>query len=178
MKTTLLFFSLIFANILFAQTTLIFEDFENNAVTFTAPIVGLFHDGSRDYFHIVPSSGPFIDGQGPINNIQGSNFFGANDLDGEGGPATQTIDWNGIDISTSTAITISAYFAEGNRLGGENWDADTSMRVEYRVDGGAYTSIFAIEAAQGANNVAPFVDLNFNGEGNDDGGPEITDVLT
>ena len=164
---------------------LVFEDFEDNTVTFTTPngvAMDLFHDGSGDYFHIVPLNGGIGSGSGTINNIQDSNFFGANDIDdGNSRPNTQMIMWNGLDISGMSSIQMSAFFAEGDRLGSEAWDADTSMRVEYRVDGGGYTSLFAIEASEPGGDMTnrpPYVDLNFNGTGNDDGGAEITATLT
>ena len=121
-----------------------------------------------------------IDDSIVYNNIQGNSFFAGMDLNGDGEAAEQTLTFSDINISGEVGLNFSAFFAEDQASNGaEDWDTTDFVKVEYRIDGGAWTNLFAIEndgVGTGSGfNSAPFVDTDFDGTGD---GAEITDTFT
>ena len=121
-----------------------------------------------------------IDDSIVYNNIQGNSFFAGMDLNGDGEAPEQTLTFLDINISGETDLNFSAYFAEDQASNGaEDWDTTDFVKVEYRIDGGAWTNLFAIEndgvGTGNGFNSAPFVDTDFDGTGD---GAEITDTFT
>ncbi len=139
-----------------------------------------FTDGTADFF--TRTDGSDITGTYEVTGADGSFFFGAQDLDGEGADPEQTLTISGIDISGFTNLSFSGLFAEDDSSdGNEDWDNggsgdDNFALVEYQIDGGGFQTLIAIEslAAQGDFNGAPAVDTNADGTGDT---PEITDTF-
>lgn len=178
-------------------TTLVFEDFEDSMVTYVPRNVAtgavLPEDISEiideDYFGraaLADFDPADIVG---FTNIQGTRFFAAGDIDGINSPSPlnglqqASLNWEGIDTTGLSDITVSAFFAEANSETStgatpESWDLDTSVRIEYSFNAGAtWTSVFAIESSGMPTPTAgfPLVDTNLNGTGN---GAEITAAFT
>jgi len=150
---------------------ILLEDFEDSTVLYTTSVPE-FTDGSQDYF--IRTDGSDIGGES-FNNIQGSFYFGAQDLDGEGGPATVTLTFENIDISLFTDLSFSGFFAEDDAGDGlEDWDAGDSFLAEYQIDGGGFNNLLAFED-QGGTNTEPLEDTNFDGTGD---GTALTDTFT
>ena len=167
-------------------TELIFEDFEDSTLTYTTSVPE-FSDGEEDYFTRTDFSNIFSAPSGVnIDGVQGTFFFGAQDINGEGANELQFINFDDIDITGLSQITFTALFAEDDDGTDQDWDDfDSSsfdfVNVEYSFDnGGTWTPFFAINAdpdtttLTGSNGL-PRVDTNLDGFGD---GAEITDTLT
>ncbi|MFC4634302.1 hypothetical protein ACFO3O_10310 [Dokdonia ponticola] len=170
-------------------TTLIFEDFEDSTVGYILrdPATGtvLPEDTDEiefeDYFGRVALADFETADMVGFSNIQGTRFFGSGDSDAIDAPSPLTgldvtsINWEGINTSGLSNITVSAFFAEANASdGNEDWDLDSSVRIEYSFDAGAsWTSVFAIESSGIPSSTAgtPRVDTNLDSTGN---GAEIS----
>ena len=83
-----------------------------------------------------------------------------------------------IDIMGQSNMTMCFDIAEGGSSTGssEDWDANTSVSFSVSIDGGMATTIVAVEASEDSNNVAPGIDCDLNGIGED--GPEVTETFT
>lgn len=150
------------------------EDFETDGNgTRYSTSVAEFSDGSGDYF--TRSDGTNIGSFVAFTGISGSSYFAAQDLDGEGGPATVSITLAPIDITGATDLTFSGLFAEDAASdGAQDWDADALVHVEASIDGGPWVKILQF-ASQGATNTQPGLDSDFDGVAD---GPALTDALT
>ncbi|MBT8252535.1 MAG: T9SS type A sorting domain-containing protein [Flavobacteriaceae bacterium] len=171
-----------------AQIILASEDFEDATVTYTlvnedtgSPIgEDISEILVEDYFGRVMLSDFQPSDDINYSNIQGTSFFGAMDMDGiasYGSMQTGSLNWNNLDVSTSAIATVSAFFAEDIDTGGSpyDWDPNTQVLIQVQLDGGGYTTVFALESTgTGFNNQAA-VDTNFDGLGD---GTLINDVLT
>lgn len=134
-----------------------------------------FTDGDYDYFLRTDGSdiGSGVSFQG---SPDGSYFFAAQDVDGEDGPVPVDITFNPIDITRCTVFTFKGLFAEDDASdGNSDWDASDYVHVDYRIDGGSWTSLFWLENDGSTFNSAPFVDTDFDGTGD---GTELTDTFT
>ncbi|ASS49289.1 MAG: hypothetical protein A3D31_03810 [Candidatus Fluviicola riflensis] len=83
-----------------------------------------------------------------ISGVVGSKFFGGSDIDNITGQNTQShhqsVTWSSINISGKTGLSFSGLFAIGNVTGFDHFPGSSPidyMLVEYRIDGGAWTSI-------------------------------------
>lgn len=145
---------------------LLIEDFEDNLVEFSSSN-GIFHDGNSDYFTIVPLNGP-DNTQAPHAGFEGANFFAAEDINGEGGPDTQSLTFN-VDISSFQNLQFSGLFAVGgNGATTPAYDAEEGLLVRASVDGGAFQNLFAIEAVEPGGDLFNNVvreDTDFDGVG-------------
>ena len=162
-----------------APVTLLFEDFEDATITYTAtPADSLADIGDRDYYGRVAFSA--LPATVNYSNQQGLSFYGAQDIDSAAVTATAImLNWTGVNITGFENLNLSYFFAEDDAPGLEDWDSTDSVRLAVQVDGGGFTDVFAIEAEENpigdqVNN-APRVDTNFDGIGD---GTEITDVFT
>lgn len=155
--------------------TVVFEDFEDSALTYTGPADSLSDGAARDYYGRTDLvSGIDI----TYSNLQGLKFYGAQDTDGAGIPLNPVVlNWTGINISSFTNLQWSGFFAEDTAGDfNEDWDITTSVHVEVQIDGGGFNRIFAIESINSTiGNRAPAVDTNFDGLGD---GVAITDTFT
>ncbi|MGF1514363.1 MAG: ExeM/NucH family extracellular endonuclease, partial [Elainellaceae cyanobacterium] len=129
-----------------------------------------FTDGSADFF--TRTDGSNISGSYEVTGADGSFYFAAQDIDGEGAAPEQTLSFSGIDITNLTNLSVSALFAEDDSSdGNEDWDAPDFVKVEYQIDGGGFSNVLAIENDGATFNTAPFIDTDFDGVGD---GAEIT----
>ena len=160
MSRLLLAAVLVYAPAALGQVAL-YEDFEDATVSYTTSIPE-FSDGDSDFF--LRTDGTDISGGYVVTGVSGSGFFAAQDIDGEGASATQSITFSGIDISGLVAPAFTARFAEDDDAANQDWDAPDHVRVYASIDGGAETLIFAIED-QGATNTEPRVDDDLDGVG-------------
>lgn len=147
------------------------QDFETatNGVDYTTSAAE-FTDGSGDYF--ILTDGTNINGS--FTNIQGTRFFGAQDTDGEGGPSNLTVSFMGINIAGQANLSFSVYLAEDDDGSSQDWDANSSVIFQYRIDGGPWNNLIAVEAV-GGTNTEPAIDTDFDGVGD---GAFITDAFT
>jgi len=119
-------------------TVLLFEDFEDAAVTYTTnfpdDILGLgFDSDGGDFYGRVSSDAAFAASLN-YQNAQGSSFYAAQDTDGfTSGPPTDVVqlDWTGIDISGEMGLELSFFAAEADAPDlNEDWDTDSSVTIE------------------------------------------------
>lgn len=141
---------------------LLFEDFEDNVVTFTASD-GLFHDGTSDYFTIVPLNNP-ANPSVPFSGFAGNNYFAAEDLD-DGGtrPATQTLSFN-VDIAGFENLTLSSLFAAGGNDASPAYDSNDGFLIRASIDADPFQNLLAFEAI-GTTNQLLRQDADFDGTG-------------
>jgi len=180
-KITLAIFS--FFNVaLFAQQTILFEDFENSGssrvgVIYSTEADALADIESENYYGVLnATSGANV----TYTNIQGVDFYGAQDTDnamGGGGSLNPVVlNWSGINISGFTNLNLSWFVAEDDAAdGNEDWDRSSSVRLEVQIDGGGFSNLFAIESISATDlNQEPSVDTDFDGVGD---GTVITDTF-
>ena len=115
-----------------------------------------------------------------ITNIQGSNYWRAEDIDGIGGGVVNpgVIEWTGINIAGRTELAFTGFFAadDGILNGFKSFEADDFIRVEADIDAGGFTTIleFRSDLSGGAvGNLA--VDTDLSGDGD---GVELSTALT
>jgi Ca2+-binding RTX toxin-like protein len=156
--------------IIFSET---FET-DGNGTRYTTSIPE-FTDSSEDFF--LRTDGSNIIGTYDVLNPEGSFYFAAQDIDGEGAASQQTITFSGINIAGVTNLNLSALLAEDNASdGNEDWDvANDFVLFEYQIDSGGYNNLLAIENDGSTFNSPPFEDTDFDGIGD---GTEITDTFT
>ena len=168
-------------------TTLYLEDFEDGNVdyTLTAPagrVIIEASDGEFDYFGRIASNGLSVSSDLNIAGATGDGYFGGNDFDatstGDPGITEDSAVFTvfGIDITGQNGLLFSGSFAEDTANNNPNWDSDTAIIVDVRIDGGSFNTIFAIqsESLNGTNSAAR-IDTNFDGVGD---GALITNILT
>ncbi len=121
---------------------------------------GFFSDGGFDYLGLTGGGSddfggdPAPAGAKPYTGFVGSYLTGM-DLDGEGAALPVTLEWSGIDISGLPSVQFSGDFAEFFDAPGDI-DFDDFIRVEARIDGGAYETVLEFRLDEGEPD-------NFNG---------------
>ena len=155
------------------QTQILIEDFEDGTVGYSASVTE-FSDGSEDFF--TRTDGSNIAGGYSVSNIQGSSYFAAQDIDGEGASSQQTLTFDDINISGFTSLEFRIYLAEDDDGSNQDWDASDFFHVDYDIDNtGSFTNLLHVEATgSSGSNFAPALDTNFDGVGN---GTEITSAF-
>jgi methionine-rich copper-binding protein CopC len=95
-----------------------------------------FNDGSSDHWNRTDGS-DISNISGPYSGYQGSYFWGAEDVDDNGGNGAnpQTMLFAGIDINAYNNLAFSGLFGAGNGPGAEDYDAADYVKVQYRIDG-------------------------------------------
>ena len=160
---------------LFGQTTILLEDFEDATVEYTTSQPECT-DGFNDYF--VRTDGTNINSNIVIGNIQGSFFFGANDIDGApctANPSTLSIE--DICIEGYTNLQLCVFLAEDDDGTNQDWDASDFVHFNYIIDGGAIQNAIWVESViPSGSNGEPAIDADFDGLG--DIGSEINATLT
>ncbi|MEQ1904599.1 MAG: PEP-CTERM sorting domain-containing protein [Pirellulaceae bacterium] len=144
---------------------LLFEDFEDNIVTFT-PSQPLYHDGASDYFHIVPLNGA-PNSLDPFTGFQGSNFFAVEDIDDGGTRPSQGILTFSVSGTGLNTLTVDLLFAAGGNTGAPPaYDSDDGFLVRASLNGGGtWQNLLAFEAAPGVTNQLLRQDTDFDGVG-------------
>ena len=128
-----------------------------------------FSDGSGDYF-------TRTDGTNIGANIHFSDrdgyFFAAQDIDNEL-PFLDSLELQflNINISNYSNLLFSVAVAEDDDRTNQDWDSDTSVVFEYRIDGGLFTNLLSFQAF-GGTNTEPGVDSDFDGVAD---GAKLTD---
>ncbi len=153
------FFILTFS--LKAQTQIYLQDFETNAGYSTS--IPEFTDNNEDYF--IRTDGTNINPSylGKLGNF----FFAAQDIDGEGASAQQSLMLSNINIAYYTNLEFRVHLAEEDASNGdEDWDSSDYVHISYEVDNsGSYTPLLHIESRGGSTNTEPAIDTNFDGVG-------------
>ncbi len=132
-----------------------------------------FTDGGGDYF--TRTNGSDISGES-FNDIQGSYYFGAQDIDGEGAtlPVTLTID--DIDITSRTGLEFAIMIAEDDDGSNQDWDDVDYMHIEYNIDDNGFNNLIWVESElSSGSNGEPKIDTDFDGVGD---GTAITDTFS
>lgn len=185
MKHALVLLSAFCAGMLSARSaaeTIWSESFETDGAgsRYTLSTTNAFSDGSADYFGRIPGD-IAVSGGVSINGPEGSNWFGAQDTDGDGRPAEVEMLIANIDIGGYTALTFKGLFGEDDASDGfEDWDNRSDdnnfVHLDFRIDGGAWSNLlwFESSASPGAYNGAPALDTDFDGTGD---GPVLTDTF-
>lgn len=160
-KITFLLTFLFASTLMLAQTVALEESFETDGngtrYTTTTPE---FTDGFNDFF--LRTDGSDINSSYEVSGADGSFFFAAHDIDGEGAAPIQSLDFTGIDISGLSNLSFVMLAAEDDDSANQDWDADALVFVEVQVDGGGYTKILQF-ASQGGTNTEPGLDTDFDG---------------
>ena len=151
---------------------ILFEDFEDSNVSYTTSVPE-FTDGSGNFFIRTDGSdyGSFVS----YSNIQGTSYFAAMDIDGEGATLPVTMTFAGINISGYADLSFSSMFAEDDDGSNEDWDQLDYVKVEYQIDNGGYQNLLAFENDGSTYNTQAFQDSNFDGTGD---GVALTDVFS
>lgn len=136
--------------------------------------VAEFSDGSGDYF--IRTDGTNISSTVVYSNLQGSYYFAAQDIDGEGASKPLFLEISSIDISGKTGIGFSVFLAEDEAAdGNEDWDGSDYIHFQYSIDGGLFQELLWIENDGSTFNGSANIDTDFDGVGD---GDEILPVFT
>ena len=151
---------------LHAQSSLLFEDFEDTTVTFTSS-QPLFHDGTSDYANIVPLSDP-PNPVTPYAGFEGENYFAVEDIDDGGTQSSNmTLSFNQ-NVTGATDLSLDLLFAAGgNNPTPPNqvaYDSNDGFLVRAQLDGGAFQNLLAFEAV-GTTDQLLRQDTDFDGVG-------------
>jgi len=170
------YLSLIF---LFGCFTLAFGQVKIAEVNFEVPTgystsILEFTDDDKDYF--LRTDGSNIVSE-VFTNVQGSFYFAAQDIDGEGATLPVSLILNDIDISGYDNIEFRIHLAEDDDGStNQDWDNSDYLRITYDLDNtGSFTNLLWVQNDGSIFNSAPFIDTNFDGIGD---GAEITDEFT
>ena len=146
------------------------ESFDSG--TNITPSNGFVSDGFGDFFTIDGNFGSFVEYNGGDGN-----FFAAMDIDGEGGPATQTLSFAQINLTNFTNLQLTVDLAEDDDGSNEDWDVSDSVSFQASIDGGGFFDILNIESIPDGDsfNAVPAIDTDFSGDGNV--GFELTDTF-
>lgn len=176
MKQLLLLITLCISLQGFSQTNVYQENFETdaNGTNYNTSIPE-FSDGGNDYF--TRTDGSDIASNVQINNVEGSFFFGAQDIDGEGATLPATLTTAQIDVTGLSNLDLVVLLAEDADGSDLDWDDNDYVHFTYTLDGGAPQDLLWIESteSQGSFNSEAAIDTDFDGIGD---GDILSDVLT
>ena len=149
-------------------SVLLFEDFEDSVVTYTASAD--FSDGDQDYF--TRGSNDTTD-RSYTSIPSGTSWFGGQDQDDSAGPGnkTENITFSNIDIQGYTDLTFSAFFAEQRpeASGADDIDKSDYIHIQYRIDGGSWINLLWFQNDGSTYNTTFTVDADFDGVGDGSG---------
>ena len=152
-------------------TTIINVTFETTGGYSTS--IAEFSDGSYDFF--IRTDGSNIGTDYSVSNIQGSYYFAAEDIDGEGATLPVTLTINDVDISGYTDLKLKVYLAEDDDGSNQDWDEADYVHFDYDIgNSGSFSNLLWIESS-GSSNAEPKIDTNFDGTGD---GSSITSTFT
>ena len=175
MRQLLLLFTFLMSIHGFAQTNVYQETFESdaNGTNYNTSITE-FSDGSGDYFIRTDGSDVAAD----INNIEGSFFFGAQDIDGGQGVTLPVILTTAqIDVTGLSNLDLAVLLGEDADGSSLDWDDNDYVHFTYTLDGGSPQNLLWIESNEinGGFNSEAAIDTDFDGVGD---GQVLTDVLS
>jgi len=157
------------------MATIFSEGFETdgNGTRYTTSIAE-FTDGSGDFF--TRTDGSNIGSFYAVSGQEGSFYFAAMDINGEGAASQQTLTFSGINISGFTNLNFSTLLAEDDDGTNQDWDISDFVLFEYQIDGGGYNNLLAIESIPDGDNfnAVPAQDTNFDGDGD---GTQVTSTF-
>ncbi|NNE31595.1 MAG: T9SS type A sorting domain-containing protein [Winogradskyella sp.] len=162
-KLYFLLFGLTLGLISSAQTTLFQDSFESGAPDISGTMSEMCTDGFGDFFTV--TDGTNIGSNYEVFGMDGTFWLAAQDTDGtpDCNSDIQTIEYNDLDISTGSDLTLVFIAAEDDDGSAQDWDADTQVFFEIDIDNsGTFTKIFQF-AATGGTNTEPGVDTNLDG---------------
>ncbi|CAL2080061.1 T9SS type A sorting domain-containing protein [Tenacibaculum sp. 190524A05c] len=143
---------LFLANLMFAQTTLFQESFETGNSGVTSETC---NDGFNDFF--TRTDGSDISSSYSVTGQDGSFFFAAMDIDGDCTSATQTLEFNDIDITGATNLNLAILLAEDDDGANQDWDSSDTFTIEYDIDNsGTFTNLLTVTGT--GTNTEPLVD--------------------
>lgn len=175
MKKITLLFALLVASVGFSQTNIYQESFETttNGSNYNTSVAE-FSDGAGDFFTRTDGSdiGSYVEYAG----ADGSFYFGAMDLDGEGATLPVSLSTVSVDVTGLSSIDFVVLLAEDDDGSDQDWDADDYVHITYSLDGGASQNLLWVESeiTSGSNGI-PRLDTDFDGLGD---GAEITSTFT
>jgi len=147
-----------------AEIVLLFENFEGGSGQFSTPD-GTGSDGDEDYFAVVNNSNT----DRSYTNVQGTNYFGAQDINDSDaiGKTPGRVLFEDIDISGKTGLSFSAYFAEQRpeASGDDDIDASDFALIEYQIDNGGFQNLLGFQNDGTTFNTTFLEDTNFDGTG-------------
>ena len=155
-----------------ADTTIFFEDFEDANVSYTTSTPE-FTDGGGDFF--IRTDGSNISSSVDYDNIQGTSFFAAMDINGDGEAPIQTLTFADIDIAGYSNLTFSGLFAEDDDGTKQDWDATDFVKIEFNIDDAGWNNLLAFENDGSQYNSEASVDSDFDGNGD---GAVLTDEFS
>jgi hypothetical protein len=117
-----------------------------------------FNDGTSDHFGRTDGT----DVSGAYSGFDGAFFWAAEDWDDNGGDllTVKTLTFSAIDITGLSDLQFSGLFA--TELVATGWDSNDTLRVEYAVDGGAWTTLLTTAAPTGlsGSNIGMWMDTD------------------
>ncbi|WP_404310680.1 PEP-CTERM sorting domain-containing protein [Neorhodopirellula lusitana] len=126
-----------------ASGEVIFSESFDNDTSFTTTAT-FFSDGTADYLGLAGGVNNWGGDSNPsgIKSYTGftGGFLTGMDLNGEGGPNTVSLNWEGIDIAGKSGLSFSGDFAEILDVG-SGPDTTDFLRVEAQLDGNGYETI-------------------------------------
>ncbi len=155
-----------------AQTTLWTESFETdgNGTRYSTSISEFVMGG--DFF--TRTDGSNLPSNYSIGSPDGSFYWAAADIDGQGATLPVSLTISGINISGYSNLQFSGLFAEDDDGNNQDWDEPDYVHIFYSIDGGSEQNLLWIENDGSTFNSAPFVDTDFDGTGD---GTEITSTF-
>ncbi len=127
----------------------------------------------QDYF--IRTNGSNISSE-IFSNIQGTYYFAAQDIDGEGAVLPVNLLINNINISGYSNLEFRVHLAEDDAGTNQDWDILDYVHFNYDLDSsGSFSPLLWIENDGSTYNSAPFIDANFDETGDS---TEITDTFS
>ena len=129
-KIYILLLTLTVTSLSFGQITLFQDSFETGSPDTSATMSEMCTDGGGDFFTV--TDGTNIGTNYSVTGADGTYWLAAQDTDGtpECNSDVQTIEYNNIDISTGTNMTLAFIAAEDDDGTNQDWDADTLVYFE------------------------------------------------
>ncbi len=138
-------------------------------------------EGGDDFFTRIDEANNLPSGLSSSQNInaqEGNFYFGAVDLDSEGGSDEQSITFaSSIDISGLSSIDLAILIGEDDDNTNEDWDGGDRFDVQFNIDSSGWSNVLSVRASSfSSNNHEPAIDTS-NGVNGLGDGVRITDTF-
>ena len=160
---------LIMSSMTFGQLHIV--NFESTSSYSTDPTE--FSDGAGDFF--TRTDGTNIGSYYSVSGVQGSYYFAAMDIDGDGVSLPVTLDITGVNITGQTGLQLSILLAEDDDGTNEDWDASDYVHIDFQIDGSGWQNLLWLENDGSTFNSTPQLDTDFDGTGD---GTAITSTFS